>query len=133
MLALRAKYSSDWKPDSANSLVLGGTTGLRGYVEYFRTGDRLAVVNLESRLYPGLDILSVMLGAVAFVDIGRTWKSGEPLSVHGFDGTIGIGLRVSFEKSSKTALLRFDVAYSEKNGWQLSIGSGQYFRAINDY
>lgn len=132
VLAVKVNYTSDWKPNSANSLILSGTTGLRGYAEHFRTGDRRAIVNLESRIYPELEVLSVMFGAVAFVDAGRTWKSGEPLSVNGLDASAGIGLRLSFEKSSKTALMRCDVAYSERNGWQLSIGSGQYFRAIDD-
>ena len=127
-VAARANYVMDWMGD-ANNLVLGGTNGLRGYETFFRTGNRRAVLNIEGRVFPDLELLSVIFGATLFSDIGRTWKSGEPFRFRDFDASVGAGLRVSFEKSSKTALFRLDVAYSEQNGWQLSIGSGQYFRA----
>ncbi|MCK4301460.1 MAG: hypothetical protein KAW91_01730 [candidate division Zixibacteria bacterium] len=127
-VAARANYRMD-RMGNADNLALGGTNGLRGFETYFRNGNRRAVLNVEGRTFPGLELLSVMIGATLFADIGRTWKSGEPFRFRDFDASVGAGLRVSFEKSSKTALFRLDVAYSERNGWQLSIGSGQYFRA----
>ena len=131
-LAFSAGFRADAESDDGNPLTLGGTTGLRVYDKYFKTGDRRAVLNLEGRFFPDIEILSVMLGGVLFVDAGRTWKVGEPFRIRDFYGSVGGGLRISFERSSKTALVRWDVAYSEKMGWQLSLGAGQYFGARGD-
>lgn len=127
-IAVRVAYSSDWRQKDVNSLALGGTTGIRGFERFFRTGDRRLVFNLEGRFYPDWKILSVRLGNVIFTDMGNIWKRGQPLGFRGFDVSVGMGLRLAFEKSSRS-IVRIDLAYSGRNGWQLSIGTGQYFPA----
>jgi len=127
-IAFRAIYESDSRKDETNALILGGTTGVRGYDKYYLTGDRRMVLNLEGRLYPDLTILSVRLGGVIFSDFGRIWKAGDPMKIRDFSMSAGLGLRLAFEKSSRS-IVRIDAAYSDVNGWQLSIGTGQYFSA----
>jgi len=127
--ALHGSYRHDVSDQSSSALVLGGTTGLRGYDKYFRSGNRRAVVNLEGRVYPGIEFLSIQFGAVVFSDIGQIWKEDETLSLDRTYASIGAGLRISGERSSKTALFRFDLAYSESRGWQLSVGTKQFFSA----
>ncbi|MCK4461415.1 MAG: hypothetical protein KAW46_06400, partial [candidate division Zixibacteria bacterium] len=84
------------------------------------------------RFFPNIELLSVLFGGVAFVDLGRTYESGESLTWHDFHASVGVGLRVSFERSSRRSLFRCDIAYSEHNGWQVSVSSGQYFSAARD-
>lgn len=126
-IAGRADHTIDDRRTDANPLTLGGETGIRGYNQFYKTGDRRLVVGLESRFMPTVEVLSVLFGGAAFADAGRVWKAAEPYDLSGFYGTIGAGLRISFERTSKSQLLRVDVAWSEARGWQLSVGTGQYF------
>jgi outer membrane protein assembly factor BamA len=126
-VAVRSLYQSETRADGGNTLILGGLNGIRGYDTYFRTGDRLQVVNMELRFFPKIEILSVILGGAVFADLGRTWKQGEALAFKNYHRSIGAGLRVSLEKLSKGELVRVDLAYGQNNVWQLSIGSRQYF------
>ncbi len=126
--AFHSSYYSDWRAGVDNkSLNLGGSTGIRGYDKYFRTGDRQMVVNSEMRFFTGLEILSVKLGSAVFVDAGRSWKSDEPLKYRDFLFSVGAGLRLSIGNTSRKKIIRLDFAYSEPSGWQISIGTEQYF------
>jgi hypothetical protein len=124
---LRARYLTDWRDDPIESLVLGGRSGLRGYDTEFSVGDRLMVFNLEMRFFSRLEILSVLFGGVAFVDIGRTWKVDEPFRFRDFNQSLGTGLRISFERYSRGLIFRVDAAYAQNDEWRLVVGSGQYF------
>ncbi|MFZ5979762.1 MAG: hypothetical protein ACOYVF_03940 [Candidatus Zixiibacteriota bacterium] len=126
-LAFRAAYVSDWRIEGTSDLVLGGVNALRGYNKYFKTGNRINVINLEGRFYPNIELLSVMLGGVVFTDWGQAWKAGEPLHVRDYYWDVGIGLRVSFEKATKNKIIRIDLAFNENNNWELSIETGQFF------
>ena len=127
----RLRYLSDWRSDASNNLVLGGETGVRGLNTYTRTGDRLVTATLESRLFSGIELLSIGIGAAAFVDAGRVWKARAPVHFRDFLFAGGIGLRLEAARSSRTRLIRIDLAYSDQTGWQLSLGTGQYFPASN--
>ena len=128
-IAARGVYVSDWRADGVEALTVGGRGDIRGFDEFLETGDRKGVFNLEGRFYPNLEILSVLFEAVVFADAARTWKPDERLNLKGFYASAGVGLRIALERSSKNRLLRIDLAYSHKNGWQLSIGTDQYFKA----
>ncbi|RME26795.1 MAG: hypothetical protein D6800_05930, partial [Candidatus Zixiibacteriota bacterium] len=126
-LAGRVWYVSDWRAAGIDELVLGGLTGLRGYDRAVRTGDRRLVMNFEGRFFSNVEILSIGLGGAVFADVGRTWKSGEPLSFRDFSASVGIGLRVSLEKIVRSELIRIDLSHGQDDRWQLSFGTGQYF------
>jgi len=126
--AFRALYLSDKTENYTDNLSLGGTNGIRGYNKYFQTGDRKLVVNMEQRFYSGIKILSVMLGAVVFMDMGQIWKDNDSIMFDHLYASGGFGLRLAFDKSSKN-IVRIDLAYSKINNWQLSIATRQYFSA----
>jgi len=128
-IAARGTYESDWRENGAEAVVVSGQGDVRGFNKVFRTGDRKGVFNLEGRFYPNIEILSLHLGGVVFTDVARSWRSDEPLKLRDFYGSAGVGLRIALERSSKNRLLRIDAAYSEKYGWQISIGTNQYFMA----
>jgi outer membrane protein assembly factor BamA len=127
-IALRSAYISAWNSEDREDILLGGTTGIRGYDKYFKTGNRKALVNVEGRFYSGVKFLSALFGAVVFADWGSIWKTNEAITLDNSYASAGVGLRVAFEKSTKN-IVRIDVAYSEQTSWQLSIGTDQYFRA----
>jgi outer membrane protein assembly factor BamA len=126
-VAFRSLYMSETRADNGNMLTLGGIGGMRGYDTYYRTGNRLHVLNSELRFYPDIELLSVIFGGVAFVDLGRTWKYGESQSFRGYFRSWGVGVRLSLEKISRGELIRIDLANSQDHKWQVSIGSRQYF------
>jgi len=125
----RLKFNSDFRDSGAEALELNHDEGLRGMASHFLTGDRKALMNLESRFFPDLELLSVVFGAAAFVDAGRTYRTDEPFTLDGFYASAGIGLRISLERSQRNQMLRLDLNYSEKRGWRISLGTGQYFSA----
>jgi hypothetical protein len=126
-LASRIMYISDSRKAQTNSLILGGSSGLRGYNKYFQTGNKLILFNLEARIVPGIEILSTRLGAVAFIDAGRTYRESDGFSLKNLIVSTGAGLRISFERTAKSEMLRFDVSHTKNAGWQVSVGSSQYF------
>ncbi|UCD63331.1 MAG: BamA/TamA family outer membrane protein [Candidatus Zixiibacteriota bacterium] len=127
-LAMRGLYESDWNRTDREGVWLGGTTGVRGYDKYFRTGDRKVVGNVEARFYPDIRFMSAIFGGVVFADWGTIWKKEEPVTLGHTYLAAGFGLRIAFEKSTRN-VVRIDLAYSEMNRWQLSIGTDQYFKA----
>ena len=84
-------------------------------------------MNLEGRFFPNIELLSVMFGSAVFVDLGRAWRHDERFRLSNFERSIGVGLRISLEKSAKTELIRADLAYGQDNAWEFSLSSGQYF------
>lgn len=127
-LAFRGLYASDFDESGRDNLLLGGTSGIRGYDKFFRTGNRKAVFNAEARLFTDLRFLSARFGGAVFVDWGAIWKSGEPMAMGSSYAGAGVGLRIGFEKSTRN-IVRIDVAYSQAGGLELSIGTHQYFFA----
>lgn len=130
-VALHSAYVADWRDEEADGLVLGGSSGLRGYDKFFLTGDRRLTASAEARFFPGLTIHSAVVSPVLFGDFGQMWKSGDPARLDHSYGAVGAGLRIGLEHSSRARIIRIDVAYSEFNGWQLSIGTDHYFRAAD--
>jgi len=89
---------------------VGGSSGVRGIDKFYQTGNRRALLNIEGRFFPGIDILSAIIGAAAFTDIGRAWKAGESID---FDDPVisaGAGLRLYLQRFLKDKVLRFDFA-----------------------
>ncbi len=128
-LSFKGSYASDWRTDGAESLVLGGKTGLRGYEKFFRTGDRRMTMNLEARFFPSLPVLSVVFSPVLFMDAGKVLRRDESFTMKDFYFSGGAGLRIGIGHSSRNRLTRIDVAYSKHSGWEISVGTDQYFNS----
>ncbi len=126
-LALRGRYQRDWREDGTDNLALGGPTGVRGYARFYQTGNRLGTVNVEARFWPGFEILSVVPGAVVFVDAGQAWRDSEALTTNGFVASRGIGLRFSLERISRGELVRIDLARINGGELTVTVGTQQYF------
>jgi len=126
-IAFRAKYVHDWRREGTESLILGGSSGLRGYPSEFKTGDKLAIAGLEGRFNPNIRLFSAVFGLAVFADAGRTWKRDENFSLDDYVFSGGLGLRFAIDRSSKSRFFRIDLAYSEETSWQLSLSTGQYF------
>jgi len=100
-------------PNLANQLVLGGDTGLRGYPRNYQTGERLALLNVEERVYTDWYPFRLFrVGGAVFYDWGRAWDGpGEsPSSAHWLRD-VGFGLRILSTRSSFGNVLHVDFAF----------------------
>ncbi|UCD93740.1 MAG: hypothetical protein JSU69_08180 [Candidatus Zixiibacteriota bacterium] len=124
---LNAVYAEDFRPDTLATLYLGENNGLRGYPKNYSTGERRFIINIENRIFPGIEFFSANLGAVQFVDFGRSWLRGTGLELDDLLWSVGVGLRLGLEKFSNARTMRFDLAYAGKiKEWRLSFSLGQY-------
>lgn len=126
-VAMRAQYRSDHYSSSVPPISLGGTSGLRGFDEFALSGDRAGTLNLETRWFPGVDILSTLIGGVVFADFGRTWKKDEPFSLRDMQYALGAGLRISLERATRSEIIRIDCSVRKDGTVQVAFSSGQYF------
>ena len=113
-LYARLEAGAAWNLDPEDQLLLGGDTGLRGYPRNYQAGDRRFLITLEQRFYSDLQLFQlVYVGAAAFADVGRAWYTQGSWKDRN-TGTlrdVGVGLRLSSSRSSRGAMVHFDVAY----------------------
>jgi len=123
--------------DKEKQIILGGTTGLRGYKANSFTGGRSILLNLEDRFFYDREFLHLIyLGGVAFFDIGAVSPAGRSFRFAQFKSDLGFGLRISPSRSSTGVGLRIDLAYALNDGpgnsrWVLSVKAGQAFSIFN--
>jgi hypothetical protein len=125
---IRMSYDEDYRWDKSAVLYLGENNGLRGYPKNFSTGSRRLYGNVENRLFSGIQVFSVDIGAAQFSDFGCCWIQGTDIKTRDILWSVGGGLRLGIEKISATGIFRLDFAYAgQLKTWQISFGLGQYF------
>ncbi len=106
------------KPDAADSLLLGGDNGLRGYPLRYQSGTRRALFTLEERHYTDLYFFQLFrVGAAAFLDFGRAW-GGADSNASSNNNTVnpgwlrnaGLGLRIFNTRAAFSNVLHIDIA-----------------------
>ena len=96
-------------------VILGGTSGLRGYSSWAFTGEKKLLLNLESRtifkggIFKKVESL-IVLGSAIFADVGYIWN-GAACNLRGPKRSIGFGLRFSLPKLTESRVYRLDLAY----------------------
>lgn len=101
------------RPDPADTLVLGGDNGLRGYPLRYQSGTRSALVTVEERFYTDLYVWQLFrVGGAAFFDAGRAWGGEAPNRVNaGWLHNVGVGLRIVSARAAFSNVLHLDLAY----------------------
>ncbi len=123
LLEARLDYTRNLTRD--NQLLLGGSTGLRGYPSRFQTGDRAFLFSLEKRYHYDIHLWRLFyIGSAAFFDIGRAWfpdRNDYPdVEDRGDDDdvltNIGIGLRITSSRFRSDQVLHIDLAFPLERG-----------------
>jgi hypothetical protein len=123
--------------DREGAIVLGGSTGLRGYRNNSFTGGKAILVNFEDRFFfPGEFLHLMRFGAALFVDSGMIADEGSNMALRQIKSDIGAGLRIGSTRSRGGSVARIDLAYALNDGpgktrWVLSIKGGQAFSLFN--
>ena len=122
----RVSYQTDRRNGAFDGLSLDELRGMRGYPVNYRTGSHLLVANFETRIVPGLRLLSAELGAIAHLDWGVIGVNGLPLG----EGiwSAGAGLRADLGQAGNGRMVRLDFSYARaRRAWEISAGVGQFF------
>jgi outer membrane protein assembly factor BamA len=117
-LALNAEtdLGADLQPHI--QFLLGGESGLRGYRAREFSGDKLILLNLESRIFFPIEILTVAIGTVVFMDAGNVWKRNETVNLSQLNYSAGFGFRGGMTKTPGSTVVRIDF------GWPIGAGGG---------
>jgi hypothetical protein len=115
-------------------LLLGSSTGLRGYGEASFAGDRMITYGIEHRLFTELNLLFFRIGGALFLDGGTVWSGDAPPGRQRFSNAAGFGLRIENTKLQGTGLIRIDWAMNldEQRPGQIILSSRLPFSAFLD-
>jgi len=132
-LVARASMAAGFGWLGRRQLLLGTSTGLRGYDEYSFQGDRRIIYGVEHRVFTDVDIFIFRFGAAAFLDGGTAWTGG-PAGGQRFHHAVGCGLRIENTKLQGAGLIRIDWAMNLDRGHatQVILSSSLPFSAFLD-
>ena len=130
-IAFNFELDHAWDLEETRQFLLGGDSGLRGYKAREFNGDKRIQMNLENRLFSGIEVLTVALGGVIFADAGNAWNRTESIDLADLNYSVGFGLRLGLTKSPGSQVLAIDFGWplSRPGGMGVSIRVGQIFRA----
>ena len=131
---LKTEMQFGWSGQS--QVILGAFNGLRGYGYKQFNGEKMVLLNLESRTLfggtvfrkmdealaavatfvarPFIDMpihLGLILSGVVFADIGYIWNGKHSFDLTAPKRSVGFGLRSSLSQFSGTGILRIEFAY----------------------
>lgn len=115
---MRVRYDQGWNLLQHEELTVGAVSGLRGYPIDYQRGKHRYVFNLERRYFSNLHVFNIVrLGAVAYIDAGRSWGLESDGQNNGHLSNFGVGLRMSSSKTKVGNVLHLDIAkpLAEKN------------------
>ena len=100
-------------PAVADTLLLGGDNGLRGYPLRYQSGARRALLTVEERVFTDLYVWRLFrIGGAAFFDAGRAWGGNNINTLNpGWLSNAGFGLRILSARAAFSNVLHVDVAF----------------------
>lgn len=134
-LAFNTRILLGWRMPPNRQLFLGENRGIRGYANYFRTGQKRVVINLEDRIYPRIFIYSFGIGAAVFTDVGYIWDGRYPVNWRKPFASAGLGLRIGNTKVRGAKVFRIDAAIvlTDDRAIMFSFGNSHYFSAFDAF
>jgi outer membrane protein assembly factor BamA len=127
-LALQADLDLGFDLEPGTEYILGGDTGLRGYPANEFPGNKRLLINVEDRLFTGIEFLTVALGGVVFIDAGHVWPDGLAIDLSDLNYSAGFGFRLGYTKSPDSRVSRIDFAWRlNDGGFGITIGFDQMF------
>jgi hypothetical protein len=97
-------------------ILLGSSSGLRGFGEYELAGDRRITYGIEHRIFSDIDVFIFRFGAAAFLDGGTAWFGGSSPWKQRYHHGAGLGLRIENTKLQGAGLIRIDFAMNLDRG-----------------
>lgn len=134
-IVANAQLEFSWRMPPNRQLFLGENRGLRGYPNYFKTGQNRFILNLENRIHPFFNAWSFGLGGAVFTDLGYIWTDSPDFKLNRPFIAVGLGLRIGSTKTKGSSLFRFDLAvtFDDHPRFVLSFGNSHFFKAIHNF
>lgn len=105
---------ASYELDLDRQLTLGSDVGLRGWNPDTFDGTGRALVNAQWRTMLLRDVFHFFsVGAVVFVDAGKTWNPRVGLDTDGVRADAGVGLLFDLSRLSVSNVLRLEVAWPD--------------------
>lgn len=135
---VKARWDKGINLPEYREFTLGEEAGMRGYPLSYQRGDQRYLVNIERRFYSDIHWFNLIrVGAVAFVDVGRAWHSGESVMSDTSKpadhlASVGAGLRFHSSKSGNPAVIHVNVSKplvveNDIEGYLISFSVGSAF------
>ncbi len=133
-LVARVEATAGFGWSGRRQMLLGSSTGLRGYAEGALAGDRRILYGIEHRLFTDMTFFIFRVGAAAFLDGGTAWSGDAPPGRQHFSHAAGIGLRIENTKVQGLGLIRIDVSMNldENRLGHITVSSALPFSAFLD-
>lgn len=107
---IQLRYDEGHQLAQHRELTLGGGHDMRGYPTDYQRGDKRYVFRVERRYISDVHLFNLLrLGAVMYVDAGRTWGAGYGEATH--LSNVGLGLRMASSKAKTGKVLHLDLAF----------------------
>jgi hypothetical protein len=104
------QHIRDWHPFPEDVVYLGGTDGLRGYMNHFRIGNERWMLTVEDRIFTPWDFWGIVeLGFVSYLDAGGVKDLSTDRWSRSY-ASAGGGLRIGNLKSSIGRVMSLTVA-----------------------
>ncbi|MDE0661023.1 MAG: hypothetical protein F4029_14645 [Gammaproteobacteria bacterium] len=95
-------------------VLIGGSSGLRGYPNRYQAGTRAYRFTAEERFYTDLYPLRILRIALAgFVDVGRAWGWHDDTEML---ANVGVGFRFESTRTNRKLVYHLDVAFPVVDG-----------------
>jgi hypothetical protein len=130
LLVLHGEEGWRRHPPLGDDFDLGLDRGPRGYGAHAFTGSRVVFGTVEWRWVVVPELARVVgIGLAAFADFGGAWFAGDRRRT---GGSLGVGLRLDFTRSSDPSVVRIDLAHrsradNDPGGWAVVLGKGFAF------
>jgi hypothetical protein len=111
-LVSRLEMRRGWDLDPDVQFFADGSSAVRGYRLREYEGDRAAVLNVEHRVFSGLELFRMVApGAAVFFDAGIAASSDKGIRAAAVKRDVGVGLRLAFPRASVHTVFRLDIAF----------------------
>jgi outer membrane protein assembly factor BamA len=123
-------HGSSWSP--RKRVALGGLLGLRGYGPWEFVGTSAALMNIEYRVFPDIELMYFKSALVAFFDSGTTWWEHQRLAKQKWHSAAGVGVRIANRRFLGSSVIRIDLVYNltTRQWGQIILSTNQIFRAL---
>jgi len=120
---------------AGREMVLGSPNGLRGFEQYSLSGNRLLLLNFESRHVFQTPFWIFYVGTAVFADCGAVWNEDTSVSRQRFHSAVGFGIRIENTKQQGIGVIRIDVPYSldQRRITGITISSTHFLSAFANF
>ena len=119
---INGKISTYWKNyidrPSYKQLLLGESTGLYGYPNFYYAGDARLLINSELIMVTNIEIMTVIPAIAIFTSTGNTFTDYHSIYLDKLHSSIGFGFRFGLSRSAGTIVNHINFSWPLDNSME---------------